>query len=214
MTRLILASSSPRRADLLRATGIPFKVCSPRIQEYDGENSLRFSPRQIVIHNAMLKAEFVIGRFRHHWVLGADTVVVLGRQIFGKPHDTREAGNMLRTLCGRTHRVITGACLFRKGRKKRVFTVTTKVTFKHLSHAQIRRYLKLIHPLDKAGAYAAQEHADRIIQRVEGSFSNVIGLPMERLIKELKMCLKSRLWNPPSLPRRGWGRSGQKAGPL
>jgi len=93
---------------------------------------------------------------------------------------------MLNLLNGRTHRVITAICLCRDGTPHCLAAVTSRVTLKHLTRRQIRAYLCLINPLDKAGAYAAQEHGDRIIRKVEGSWSNVVGLPMERLLRELR----------------------------
>src|SRR5205085_2717412 len=100
-----------------------------------------------------------------------------GKTIFGKPRDMRDAERMITAMVGRTHEVVTAVCLCR-GRVMRRFTVSTRVRFKRLNAVQIRNYLRLIHPLDKAGAYAAQEHWDKIIAAVDGSFTNVVGLPM------------------------------------
>lgn len=181
---IILASASPRRADLLREAGIPFVVRPPCMREATPLTHSQLTPRELAIRNAEKKARDIARRFSGRWVLGADTVVVLGRRIFGKPRDMREAEAMLSRLVGRAHRVVTGVCLCRRRRDCRVFAVTSRVVFKKLDHAGIRDYLRRIHPLDKAGAYAAQEHTDRIIARVEGSFSNVVGLPMERFRRE------------------------------
>lgn len=183
---LILASSSPRRADLLKEWKIPFKVYSPSVKEHDVESMGKATPRQIVLANAELKARSVSRRFSRSCVLGADTLVILGKKIFGKPKDMQEAQSMLESLTGRMHQVLTAVCLVRGKEKQCCFTVTTWVRFKRLNPVQIKQYLRLIKPLDKAGAYAAQEYTDRIIAEIKGSFTNVVGLPMERLIRELK----------------------------
>jgi septum formation protein len=181
---LVLASRSPRRIQLLRRAGMLLRVCSPRVREIRGRDGLanrRLTPRAIAMQNARRKALAVSPRFPRRWVLGADTVVVLGACVLGKPADRREAGQMLRRLSGRTHQVITAFCLCRGRTVRKASAVTTQVTFKRLSAREIRTYLRLIDPLDKAGAYAFQEHGDRIIRRVRGSRTNVIGLPMEAL---------------------------------
>lgn len=188
---LILASASPRRADLLNEARIPFVVHPSRAREATPLSHPRFTPRQLARHNAELKAREVSQRFPGRWVLGADTLVVLGRTVFGKPRNMKEAGIMLGRLVGRTHRVITGVCLCRKGEKGKMFSVTSQVTFKKLDRGEIQDYLKRIHPLDKAGAYAAQEHTDRIIAKVKGSFTNVVGLPMERVVREWRRIVQS-----------------------
>jgi septum formation protein len=183
MSVIILASASPRRSDLLREAKIDFEIHPAHVDELDEAG---LSPRKLVLHNAELKALTIARRFPNRWILGADTTVALGSKTFGKPKDMNHAVMMLQELCGRTHRVLTGVCLCHSQKRKRSFIVTTKVTFKKLSLNQIQKYLKLIHPLDKAGSYAAQEYCDHIIAKVEGSFSNVVGLPMERLMRELK----------------------------
>ncbi len=185
MPSLILASASPRRAHLLSEAGVSFRICVARVREHEAEDLPRLTPRRIALFNARLKAREVARRHPGRWVLGADTVVALGWHVFGKPRDLEEAEWMLAHLVGRTHRVITAVCLQKFPGKKREFDVTSRVTFRELEKAAIQRYLRLIHPLDKAGAYAAQEHAGRIIRRVTGSWSNVVGLPMERLLREM-----------------------------
>jgi septum formation protein len=183
---LILASQSPRRSDLLKAAGIPFEVKITRVREKTDRCLPHATPRKLVLHNAELKTKAVSQKFPTRWVLGADTLVVIGSKILGKPGTMNEAEQMIQSLSGRTHRVITGVCLHGPKRARRSFSVTTQVTFKRMTLVQIRRYLKKIHPLDKAGAYAAQEHRNLIIRKIEGSFTNVVGLPMERVKKELK----------------------------
>lgn len=183
LVKLILASASPRRRDLLDEAGIPFEVRKPRVRERTANSLSNVSPRVLAIHNAVLKASAVARKFPNRWVLGADTIVVFQGEIFGKPSNMMEARRMLERLVGQEHRVVTGVCLSR-GKQRKTFAVTSWVRFKRLTPSGIREYLRRIHPLDKAGAYAAQECADRIIQRVRGSFSNVVGLPMERLKRE------------------------------
>jgi septum formation protein len=169
----------------MKASKIPFKIRVAPVQEKEAHAAPHLSPRQLVLHNAQLKAEAVASQFLKSWVLGADTLVVYRQRIYGKPKNMRHAERMLEQLVGRTHHVMTGVYLYHPQRKPRRFCVTTKVRFKKLARAEIRKYLQIIHPLDKAGAYAAQEETDRIIHSVRGSFSNVVGLPMERLIQEL-----------------------------
>src|SRR5262249_48694467 len=119
-------------------------------------------------------------------VLGADTIVCLGSTVFGKPASRTEAQQMLAKLQGRTHEVVTGVCfLHLRSHHQKVFAVSTTVTFRHLHAGQIRRYLAKINPLDKAGGYAIQDEGDEIVKGIVGSFSNVVGLPVERLKAEL-----------------------------
>jgi len=133
--------------------------------------------------NALAKALAVAGLAKGDWcrVLGADTVVALGDRLFGKPASLDQAREFLQALSGRTHEVITGCALVDSDRGEQIFHVVTQVTFRTLTSEVIDRYLAAVHVLDKAGAYALQEHGDWIIERVEGSSSNVIGLPTERL---------------------------------
>ena len=136
--------------------------------------------------NAYRKAHAAARQHPNALVLGADTVVSLGRFALGKPADMTEARQMLARLQGKTHYVITGVCLIHgRTRRRRLFAVHTAVTFRRLERAHMNRYLAEINPLDKAGGYAIQEKGDRIVKSIQGSFSNVVGLPMERLRKEL-----------------------------
>src|SRR5207245_917792 len=118
--------------------------------------------------------------------LGADTIVCVGTRVFGKPTELEDARRTLAKLQGRTHEVITGVCLIQlRSHRQKLFAVSTAVTFRHLHAGQIRRYLSKINPLDKAGAYAIQEEGDEIVKAICGSYSNVVGLPIERLQEEL-----------------------------
>ncbi|MBL9170075.1 MAG: septum formation protein Maf [Verrucomicrobiales bacterium] len=176
---LILASSSPRRSDLLRELGVDFEVQTSPADEIQPEH---LSPQEICQINAHRKADAVAQRNPHAWVLGADTLVFLDHQIFGKPKDLSQAHDMLTALQGKVHHVITGVCLLNLAqRKRKVFSDTTSVRFRSLKDADIDAYHALIQPLDKAGAYAIQDHGDRIVESIVGSHSNVVGLPLERL---------------------------------
>lgn len=182
MTRLILASSSPRRIQLLREANFDPEVVRPEVTE----RSCDFlTPSELARFNAKLKASAVAVLNPDAVVLGADTIVTLGSEIFGKPRDLDDAGRILHKLVGKTHEVITGIALI----EPNVGRITLKaarsrVTFRTLSTAEIDAYLKIVNPIDKAGAYAAQESPNVIIERIDGSFTNVVGLPME-LIRPL-----------------------------
>ncbi len=181
---LILASASPRRSELLREMGIPFTVVKADIHEVAPEH---LSPVETAEINAYRKARAVAKKHPDMLVLGADTVVSLGTEQFAKPVDMADAERMLAKLQGRTHLVITGVCLLRlRPYRQRLFAVSTSVTFKKLHLGQIRRYLAKIHPFDKAGSYAIQDEGDLIVKNFKGSYSNVVGLPVERLKVELE----------------------------
>ena len=183
--RLILASSSPRRAEILRDAGISFTVLSSAVDEtpLPGEN-----PQQHVQRLADAKAELVSARaVGPAIVLAADTIVVLDGQILGKPRSTEEARRMLELFSGRTHAVITGVTLLRLPEMdRRQFVETTLVHFNKLSREDISRYLSTDEPYDKAGAYAIQGHAGRYIPRIEGCYFNVVGLPLANVFSALR----------------------------
>lgn len=180
---LILASTSPRRAELLRELGVKFKIVPSDASEIHDE---QFTAIELCQLNALRKARSVAKKFPGSLVLGADTLVYLDTTLFGKPATLTEATRMLKKLQGRPHQVVTGICLIHleRGRQK-VFAESTQVKFRPLGERQIRDYLARIDPLDKAGAYAIQEHGDKIVESISGSFSNVVGLPLERLREEL-----------------------------
>lgn len=181
---LILASTSPRRFDLMNGAKLRFVVVPPEVEEFHDES---VPLAELTRHNASLKAEWVAALHSESWVIGADTLVSIDNEAMGKPADLTEARAMLNRLSGRTHVVGTAVCLIHAASgQKREFLEETRVTFKPLDDAGIRHYLTLINPLDKAGAYAAQEHGEVILAKVEGAWSNVVGLPVERLIEELK----------------------------
>jgi septum formation protein len=180
---LILASASPRRSELLREIGVPFVVVRSAVPEVAPEH---LSPVETAEINAYRKARATAKQHPDSLVLGADTIVCLGTEIFGKPVDATDAERMLAKLQGRTHLVVTGVCLLRlRPHRQRLFAVSTSVTFRKLHIGQIRRYLAKIFPFDKAGSYAIQEEGDALVKGIKGSFSNVVGLPVERLGHEL-----------------------------
>ena len=179
----ILASASPRRAELIRQLKVEFEVVpSDALEVYD-EN---LSPLELCQLNAHRKARAVAKKIPDALVLGADTLVFLERKIFGKPKDLAEAKRMLLELQGRTHQVVTGVNLIHlRLHQEKVFAVSTDVTFRPLTPEQVGAYLATINPLDKAGAYAIQENGDMIVSEISGSYSNVVGLPIERVKSEL-----------------------------
>ena len=180
---LILASASPRRAELLRQLQTDFQIVPSDAAEIIDE---QLSPQELCQLNAHRKARAVAKTIPDALVLGADTLVFLEREIFGKPRNLDEAKQMLAKLQGRTHQVVTGVSLiYLRGHRERLFAVSTDVTFRPLTSAQIGDYLSKVNPLDKAGAYAIQEHGDLIVSEISGSFSNVVGLPVDQLQVEL-----------------------------
>jgi len=181
---LILASASPRRAELLRQLGLEFKVVASDSPEIHHEQLTAWEVSQI---NAYRKARAVAKRFPDALVLAADTLVYMQTRLYGKPATLEAAYEMLEQLEGRTHHVVTAICLLHlREHRQRVFAETTAVTFRPLDAVQIRRYLTRVNPLDKAGAYAIQEEGDLLVEKVSGSYTNVVGLPMERLTAELQ----------------------------
>ncbi len=180
---LILASASPRRAELLRLLAADFRVLPSTAEEVAHDH---LTPLEVCQLNAHRKARVVAKKIPDALVLGADTLVFLDNEILGKPRNMKEAEKMLSSLQGRTHQVVTGVCLMHlRSHSERIFAVSTDVLFHPLTKKQIRDYLKKIHPLDKAGAYAIQDAGEFIISEISGSFSNVVGLPVEKLREEL-----------------------------
>ena len=185
MTKLILASGSPRRADLLRQLGLSFSVVVPSVDEMPrrNENSLNYVERMAKDKNAEIRKRLASVDL----VLSADTVVVYQSRILGKPISKTEGLSMLRLLSERTHKVITGVALTTKTQKKFCF-VETKVKFRRLSDHEIQAYWMTKEPKDKAGSYGIQGLGALFVSRIEGSYSNVVGLPLMEtgeLLKQL-----------------------------
>ena len=174
---LILASKSPRRSELLEQAGLIFSVIPSDVDESTVAVS---NPDSYVISLAESKALDISQKHPAAWVIGADTVVVIDGKILGKPASERQAVGMLSQLSGQTHEVLTGFCLLHRSKAVTISrAVRTLVRFKRLNPAEIDWYVATGEPFDKAGAYAIQEHGDRFVERIEGSWSNVVGLPME-----------------------------------
>jgi septum formation protein len=186
--KLILSSSSPRRAEVLRDAGIAFEVWAPHVEEavYPGE-----APETTVARLAEAKARAAAARLPSNRessvILGADTAVELDGQIFGKPRDAEDACKMLAALSGRTHHVLTGIFVLRlPDGANRSAVESTAVTFASLEPGEIEAYVATREPFDKAGGYAIQGHAGCYITRIEGCYFNVVGLPLARLYALLR----------------------------
>lgn len=178
--RLILASSSPRRRELLLSMGLDFEVVQAEVDE-----GLNGAPETVVQQLARRKAAEAARRFPQDYVLGADTLVAIDGEALGKPRDLKDAARMLRMLSGRWHQVHTGVCLMAKGREY-LACETTQVRFCALEEEDIRRYCASGEPMGKAGAYAIQGMAGMYISEIRGCYSNVVGLPTARVLGLLK----------------------------
>ena len=179
---LILASSSPRRAELLRAAGIPFQVYPVNVDE----SALKLEPPgEHVRRLAKQKADAAFATNADAVVLGADTIVLISGELLGKPRDIRHAVRMLRLLSGREHEVLTGIAIVSK-RGTAVEVARTRVWVTPLSDAEIDEYVATGEPMDKAGAYGIQGLGSKFIDRIQGSYSNVVGLPVSLVYRLLK----------------------------
>jgi len=177
--QLILASASPRRRELLAQLGHAFTVIPAEVVEHEAPDA---DPREMVRHNAALKADWVAARHPAATVIGADTTVFVGRTVLNKPRDAADARAMLRMLSGTVHTVFTGLAVRRRQDGLKLDQgVASEVTFKVLDEATIERYLSRVHTLDKAGGYAIQEHSDLIVAGFTGSLTNIVGLPVEEM---------------------------------
>ncbi len=175
--RLILASASPRRRELLGQLGVPFEVVVAQVTEHEESTT---DPRVMVAHNAALKADWVAARQPDAVVLGADTTVFIDGAALNKPANGVEARAMLRRLSGRSHTVFTGLALRHVASGLKIDEgVASEVTFKTIYDAVIEAYLARVHTLDKAGGYGIQDHPELIIAGYSGSLSNIIGLPVD-----------------------------------
>jgi septum formation protein len=181
---IILASSSPRRRELLAMLGIAFEVIPSHVdeEEIDGE-----TPREHVARLSQAKAREVGRTFKDRWILGADTIVFIDGEVLGKPRTKAEAATMLRKLSGREHRVMTGFFIYHPGRNRSEGTVVeSRVAIKELTDNEIKGYIKTGEPFDKAGAYAVQGVGMFMIEKVFGSHTNVIGLPVCEVVSALR----------------------------
>lgn len=183
MPSLVLASSSPRRAALLSKGGFEFEVASPCVAE---KFSTTLTLRELTLWNAIRKGMAIAQMRPDAVVLAADTLVALDNQIIGKPADLSEATQILRRLSGRTHEVCSAVAIYQQtAGRSAVFHDVSRVRFRRLNEPAIENYLAKVDALDKAGAYAAQGSGAEIIAKIEGSFSNVVGLPMEKTVAAL-----------------------------
>lgn len=181
--RIVLASGSPRRRELLEHAGLRFEVRpSPAQELHDASLALD----ELCERNAELKARAV--PVPDAWVIGADTLVHLDGEPLGKPGDLDEARAMLRRLAGREHTVCTGVCVVDPDGRARRFHETTQVRFREFGEEVIDAYLAKVDPLDKAGAYGIQEHGEMLVEGIVGSFDNVMGLPVARVLAAVGAC--------------------------
>jgi septum formation protein len=184
MKRLVLASSSPRRRELLKRTGIQFIIEQSKYEEKINHN---VEPKELVKSLSLGKAKSVAKSHKNAIVLAADTVIVLEGEIIGKPKNEEDAKRTLAKMSGKPHFAITGFAIIDTGTNKTVSkSVETKVYFRKLTPKEIDDYVKSKEPLDKAGSYAIQGLASKFVDEVEGDFDNVVGLPVSDLIRELR----------------------------
>ena len=191
---MILASQSPRRRELMHLAGYSPRVLPADVDERRLEGE---APVELVERLARAKAHWVIGEATPaEVVVGADTIVWLGDECLGKPKDADVARAMLSRLSGKSHNVSTGVCILERDRagreRERVFSETTAVTFYELTEAQIASYVRSGEPMDKAGAYAIQGGARLFVDRIDGNYENVVGLPVARLVRELVDFVRNR----------------------
>ena len=192
MIKMILASASPRRRELLTQAGFSFEV---KVSDAD-EIITEKEPDKIVKELALVKACAVAASETEALIIGADTIVTVDGKILGKPRDAEEAFSMLSMLQGRTHQVYTGVALITKEeglQKSHVFSEKTDVHMYPMTEQEIREYIATGEPLDKAGAYGIQGRAAVYIRKIEGDYNNVVGLPISRLYQELKSSASTSL---------------------
>jgi len=189
MQNLILASTSPRRKDILKQFGIKFKVMAPDADEEAIKKSLKTdNSYEIANIIAYEKAKSVLPKVKKGIILGSDTIVVLKGEILGKPRDKKDAIRILSKLSSNTHSVITSIALIDAQTGKSVVTYDeSRIYFKQMSPTAVKKYIDENHVLDKAGAYAIQENSDPFVKKFTGSYYNIVGLPIEKLMKTLKM---------------------------
>jgi len=188
MKTLVLASGSPRRKELLEKAGLIFQV-DPSSFDEDSVEPASMPPHELARFLSLKKAEDVASRHPKAVLLAADTFIVLKGKIMGKPHTSEEAHRMLRALSGNTHSVITGYTVMDSSRTE-THSVESMVTFRELSNNDIEEYVKTGEPLDKAGAYAIQEKGKALVEKLEGSLENVIGLPMDQVSNSLRRFMR------------------------
>lgn len=182
MKKIILASSSPRRSELLRQAGIAFEVHYKNVDETVPEG---LTPAQGAEHTALIKARSVVPDYSKALIIGADTVVLIDGETLGKPKDSADAVRMLSLLSGREHEVITGVCLAYDGIYE-TFRCVSKVKFYELTQAEIESYVSSGEPMDKAGAYGIQGRGCTLVESIRGDFYNIVGLPVARVARRIR----------------------------
>lgn len=182
LPRIILASASPRREEILGLLGVKFTVAP---SDFEESEVVQWPPEEHVLESSMGKAAFIACRISDGIVIGADTIVVVDDRILGKPADAEDARRMLRLLSGRSHYVYTGLCVMKRAGDETVRTVRdyvrTEVCFGDLTDEVIDAYVATLEPLDKAGAYGIQERGSVLVEGIVGDYFNVVGLPIYRL---------------------------------
>ena len=182
--KIILASASPRRKEILEKTGLQFIVDAG---DYEEDLSLRMPARRLARYLSCEKAKAVAEKYKNAIIIAADTIISLDDKVFGKPHTNSEAIKMLNILNGRDHDVITGFTIMDTGEGQSVSrSVVTKVYFRKMTIREIEAYVRTGEPLDKAGAYAIQGIGAAIVKKIEGDYNNVVGLPINALMKALR----------------------------
>ncbi len=182
--KIILASASPRRKEILEVTGLDFSIC---VSGYEEDLGLSLKPRALARHLARKKAEAVAHKYKNTIIISADTFIVFNKILLGKPHTDQEALRMLNMLNGKAHSVITGFTVMDTGSSEIISrSVETIVYFKKLDKETINAYVRSKEPLDKAGAYAIQGLGAVLIEKIEGDYFNVVGLPLSALAESLK----------------------------
>ena len=179
--RLILASRSPRRKELLRAAGLTFTVEVPDVVELEAGV---LPARDLCLTNALLKAGVISRSSPDDLIIASDTIVVMDGTVYGKPRDLIEAAGNLKRFRGRTHEVMTGVAL-QKGEMKSTFIEVSRVTFKEYSDSVIDDYLHIVPVLDKAGGYAIQDHGEWLVEKIDGNYENIVGLPITKVLAKL-----------------------------
>jgi septum formation protein len=184
MKQIILASASPRRKEILQKTGLHFTVDE---SSYDEDNDAGLEPAALAVSHSIGKALDIACKYNDALIISADTIVVLGKKVFGKPKNRADAASMLSKLSGKAHTVITGFTIMDTATGKKLSqAVESKVYFKKLNAEEITAYIKSGEPMDKAGSYGVQGLGAVIVRKIEGDFFNVMGLPLCELVIALK----------------------------
>jgi septum formation protein len=184
MKKIVLASTSPRRKQLLKQLGIDFTIVASNVEE---KLNPRLKPKHQVEELALQKAKAVADKFEDAIIIGADTLVAFNDEVIGKPKDVQDAKRMLKKLRGRQHAIVTGFALIDTATGRTILkSIETKVWFRKISPEEIAAYIKKEKPLDKAGAYAIQDLGSLFVEKIEGDYFGAVGLPLFLLARELK----------------------------